>query len=415
MTPSGSGGAPARSGGAAVPTSFRRRYLGTALAWSAIGLVLVVAQHVSNRVTRGGYRFGAWTGLAPYFDGWAQFDGFEYLNIAADGYWYRPGQRAPIVFFPLFALIIRAVETVVDEPIVAGVLVSAVAGLVGTLLYRRWLDVVGVTAIARPWALAVLLVYPYGWYRYGPIYSDALFAALVVGAFLLVESDRLPTAALVGALATATRPTGLALVPALLVLAAERRGVLTFVPRPRWPAWLRSQGLPSGIDRARWSRRCWWPVAALAGVGAYSAYLGVRFGDPFIWATSQAEYSGSGPKTWFKAGFVARWLEWDDPVYTLTITAQALILLGVLLTAPAVGRRFGWGYATFVVCLGLIPSFSSRDFLGVGRYLMAAFPTAALVGEWMVDRRVTRVVWLGLAGLALLVMNMAFSRSRMLA
>ena len=395
--------------------SILRRSRGTAAAWTAIATVLVVLQHVSARVTRDSdYQWGVWKGVKNYVGGWAQFDGLEYLHIAQDGYWYRPASRAPVVFFPLYALVIRALDQMINEPVVTGVVVSAIAGLTAALLYRRWLDVAGVAAKDRHWALAVFLIYPYGWYLYGAIYSDGLFVALVIGALLLVEADRLAWAGVVGALATATRPTGMALVAALAVLTLERNGVLITVARPTWPGWVTRLGIPTGIDKSKLTRRMAWPLVSIAGVVSYSVYLGIRWGNPLLWATSQSEYSGSGPKTWLKAGFIARWIEWDDPVYTLTITAQALILLGVFVTAPMVGRRFGWGYATLVVSLGIIPCFSSRDFLGVGRYVLAAFPTAALVGERLANRRVARVAWVGVCAIALVTMNMAFSRSRML-
>ena len=378
--------------------SFLRRSRPTATAWGSIAVGLGVLQHVSARVTRGpGYRWGTWLGAKNYLDGWVQFDGWEYLNIAKDGYWYRPAARAPVVFFPLYAMAIRLVDRMVGEPIVSGVLVSAAAGLTAAVLYRLWLDKGGVAATDRPWALAVFLVYPYGWYLYGP---DLLRCDVRRPGHRRVSPRgvRSPSVGGVGRGPGNRHPpdrpgTGSGIAGA--GTGTERRTGRRPAPRR---AQRRLHGLPASAYRPESTvRSCTvrlaWPLAALGGVAAYSAYLGVRWGNPLLWATSHSEYSGSGPKTWFKAGFVARWLSWDDPVYTLTITAQALILLGVFLTAPSVGRRFGWGYATFVVCLGAIPSFSSRDFLGVGRYLLAAFPTAALVGELLAGRRVARVAW----------------------
>ena len=193
--------------------------------------------------------------------------------------------------------------------------------------YRRWLDVVAVDAEVRPWALAMLLLYPYGWFLYGPVYSDSTFLLLVLVAFLAVEADRLPVAAL---------------------------------------------------------------------------------------AAAQSEYHSTLPKWLVKAGLPERWATWDDPIYTLTITVQALIMLGVFLTAPAVGRRFGWGYATFVMVLAAIPTVGSIDYLGAGRYMLAAFPTMALVAERLAGRPRLRWVWFAACGAALVVMSAGFAQSRML-
>ena len=49
--------------------------------------------------------------------------------------------------------------------------------------------------------------------------------------------------------------------------------------------------------------------------------------------------------------------------------------------------------------------------MGTGRYLMAAFPAAALIGEWLGNHRTPRIAWFGVSVVALLVMNFGFSRS----
>lgn len=209
----------------------RRRY-GLPLAFYAAMLGgLITLAHVSSRVTRDeGYRFWTWRGMRYYLDGWSQFDGPEYQQIAELGYSYTPGVRSNIVWFPLYPLLLRAADRLVGDPLVAGVVVSALAGAAALCLYWRWLDDRGFGGAARRTAFLVLALYPYGWYLYGVVHSDSLFLALIVAAFLLVERDKYLAAGLVAALATATRPTGMALIPAIVVLGLQRHQVLT-VPR----------------------------------------------------------------------------------------------------------------------------------------------------------------------------------------
>ena len=65
---------------------------------------------------------------------------------------------------------------------------------------------------------AALLLFPYAWYLYGAVYADALFVLCAIGAFYLVEKDRPVLAGLVAAVATATRPVGIAMVIGLVAV-----------------------------------------------------------------------------------------------------------------------------------------------------------------------------------------------------
>lgn len=388
-----------------------RRYRVPALSWFAVATVLVAIQRVTSVVRNHGDLW-SWPGGRAFFGGWIQFDGWEYVHVAEQGYWFRPGARSPVVFFPLYPLAIRALRPLAHDPVVAGLIVSAVAGLAATLLYWRWATDRGMAGGARTTALAVFLLYPFGWYLFGVVYSDALFVALVIGAFLLVSEKRYLLAGLVGALATAGRPTGLALVPGLWLLALNDAGVLS-VPVDARGLVARWQ-LPVHLDRSRFRAILLAPLLSLAGVAAYATYLGVRFGRPFVFMTDQAQYQGQGWKTLLKAGWFERLVQWDDPTYSASTMLQGILVVAVLWSVPRVGRRFGWGYGVFVLALVTALTLVSRDYLGAGRYLMAAFPVAALFGEALAERPRWRVAWVGLAATLLCLGVIGFAQSRML-
>jgi hypothetical protein len=65
---------------------------------------------------------------------------------------------------------------------------------------------------------------------------------------------------------------------------------------------------------------------------------------------------------------------------------QAVLSVVFLAAVPAVKRRFGAGYAVFVFAAVVIPSTSSGDFMGVGRYLLLAFPVFAVAGSALAER-----------------------------
>lgn len=382
--------------------------------WCVAVALLLTLQHVSARVLREpGYQLLPVKNLNYYLDGWSQFDGPEYLKIVTGGYWYTPGVRSPIVWFPLYPLLVRLLNVALDNPLLAGIVVSSLGGLAVVGLYWRWLTDRGMADTTRVVAFLFLLTYPYAWYLFGVVHSDAVFLALTIAAFLLVENKRLLLAGLVGALATAARPTGLAVIPALLFLALERHGVFT-VPAASTDTRLRRLvqkfDVPVHIDRHAFRPRLLLPLLACAGVGGYMLYLGVRWGDPLAFQHNQTVYH-PGNLPLLKRQFLVEWRDIGlHPTYTLTVTLQALVTAVVACSIPFVGRRFGWGYAVFIGVLVAIPTVSTEDFMGTGRYMIAAFPVAALLGEWL-SRQRYRWSWLASSGALMVLLSMGFARS----
>ncbi len=370
-------------------------------------------QHISSQVLRDSSNaLPPWRDLVSYVDGWSQFDGPEYLKIAENGYWYQPGVRSPVVWFPVYPMLVRAAGRLIDEPILAGILVASIGGLIAAGLYWRWLKVQGCSGDTRLVAFLLLMLYPYAWYLYGVVHSDAVFLAAALAAFLCVENRRYLLAGLAGAVASATRPTGMAVVAALVVLALERDGVLT--PREggtgRIAALLSRFRVPTRLHRSQLRAVHALPLLAICGVGGYMLYLGLRFGDPQAFRTNQTVYHPS-PLPWLKLPFFQRLVNFpDDPTYALTIAAQAMVAVVVLAATPFVGRRFGWGYALFTFVLVAIPMVSTADFMGTGRYMIAAFPVWALLGEWLARQRY-RWWWLTTSGTAMALLSMGFARS----
>jgi len=46
-----------------------------------------------------------------------------------------------------------------------------------------------------------------------------------------------------------------------------------------------------------------------------------------------------------------------------------------------VWRLFGWGYLAYTVVALAIPLLGTKDFMGTGRYVLAAFPVLAAAGH----------------------------------
>jgi hypothetical protein len=363
-----------------------------ALVSVALSVVVTVA---SREVHRGGpvLRGPAW------LDGWYQFDAGWYYDIAAHGYHYVPGQQSSIAFFPSYPMSMRAVGAVTGDFQVAGWIVAVAAGAASVLLFGAWVW----ERLPRPaavTAIAVLMLYPYALYLYGAIYGESLFLVAALGAFLLLERRMYWLAGLVGVVATAGRPIGIAVTIGLVVRmlelrAQDRRGDGAesstddghptgdlAVDRPRF------RELLGAVTAVRWREA----GVLLSGFGLLSwvTYLWVEFGDPlaFIAAESAPGWDqGVGPHTWFKINYFDTVLQ--SPVFSngRLLTVQAIGCLVAVMLLRRVWRLFGWGYAVYAALAIAIPIIGTDDFMGTGRYLLVAFPIAAAAGDALAAAR----------------------------
>jgi hypothetical protein len=253
-------------------------------------------------------------------------------------------------------------------------------------------------------------LYPYAWFIYGSGYGDALFIAVTIGAFLLLERDRPVLAGGFGAVASATRLIGVGAIIGLIALTIERRRALVRTPapgeRPRraWSGWR--------FERSRLRWRDGGVLLSFAGIGSYCVFLWVRTGDFIAFNTVQAApgwNQGTGPKTWIKYSFFADVIRGEHS-YGVRLVSQALLCLLFLIAVPFVAKRLGTAYGIYTAIIVGIPLIGSSTFQGFGRYLLGAFPVFALGGELLADRvRAQRIV-LGLSGVGLLVLASFFGR-----
>jgi hypothetical protein len=340
---------------------------------------------------------------------WSRFDAGWYLSVARDGYYFESLDRqASVAFFPAYPLTMRWLGWVLgDNPLLAGVMVTLASAVGAVVLYARWCaDRIG--EAATRWAIVALLVYPYAWYLFGAIYADALFLLAVLGAFTLMERGHPVWAGLAGAVATAARPVGLALVVGLVVLVWVRRG-----------GWRGLRVADAGV------------LLSLGGLGAWMGFLAVRFGDPLLFSKIQQAWGQqTGWKTTLKFDLGSRFLVLPDQVrcvtggasptcsaadasellYTAGLVGQMLLIGAAVVAVPWIIRRFGWAYGAYTVAVLAPVVLGSQDFQGAGRYLLAAFPLFALVGVGLAARPRLAVVVAGLSTLLLVALTSLFAR-----
>ena len=354
------------------------------------------------------------------FGGWFRFDGNWYALIASRGYWLDSVDvQGPVAYFPAYPAVLWAVHAItgVSVKLLASI-VTIVCGAGALVAIFRWLNDRLEDRVAKV-AFVTLLVYPYVFYLFGAAYGDALFLLAAVVAFLLLERDHPVLAGLAGALATATRPVGIALIVGLVAVALWRRHAVERRDGHRLPRleWRRLRPADAGV------------LLSVGGLVGYMTYLGVRFGHPFAFdevQRAQGWDQGSGPRTWFKitwfqqAKNLPRWV-WDwvqhgdaatfeKVQYAVTVLLQGALVLGFCVLAVLVWKRLGWGYGLYCAAMLAIALLGTKDFQGTGRYLLALFPCFAVLGQLLADRPRLRWGWWIVSAALLATWAFAFGR-----
>jgi hypothetical protein len=334
-----------------------------------------------------GFPFPSW------LDAYARYDSGWYHGIADRGYFYLgPDQQSSVAFFPAYPAAMRIVGTLLfGQLAVAGVLVTLASGVGIALLFHRWVSTVLGQATAHL-ALALLLCYPFAFYLFGVVYSDALFVVAVLGAFALVERDRPLLAGLVGMVATAARPVGIALVIGLVLRTLEIHGVLpgsrpaAYVPQPTMadPRESSIRLVPRRVQLRALRPRQLLVAISILGLVAYCALLWVRFDDPLAFtrvASAPGWAKDFNAEVLLKVHLFRLLDAYGLNIVTFWLVVQGLYAVAALALVPAVIRRFGWGYGAYLFVAVGIAFASTRDFIGMGRYVLAGFPAFAAAAD----------------------------------
>lgn len=294
---------------------------------------------------------------------WERWDAPHFFEVAQYGYG-PPADPARIVIFPMFPALI-ALGSLVTSPLVAGMLISFGATLASAAGLYRLIRLDDNRATARLGVLA-MSIFPTAFALVAP-YSEAVFLAFAIWAFLFARTGRWRAAGVCALLAGLARIHGAFILPALIV-----------------EYWL---------ARRRFERDAVW---LLLGAGGPLIYLGINaatFGDPLYFLgiqTSVFHVSTIAPWTALAdaiAGASAvQPTEYWATVYLAPLAAYVVLALTTVWTIIGKGGRPSYAVYTGLAFL----SFATLSWpISVPRYLMGAFPIFIAAG------RLGRRPWLG--------------------
>ena len=311
-----------------------------------------------------------------------RWDAGWYLRIARQGYAYNGDNlvQQPVVFYPLYPLLSKAVSIVLGISEAAALLVVANISLVlaTLLLFKLVKDEYG-NEVAS-YATAALCFFPASLF-FSAGYTESLTLLLIVTFYLLLKKERYLLAAIAAGLALATRSTGIVLCLPLLFELWRKRGLN--------PGRLVLKTILS-------------MVLATSGLWLYIIYLGVAFHIPFAFAMNERAWVGKATATDLIRVLTLQpfrhladvWTIGPDP-NTLSPWLFLLFLFLILCFRKWLPTSFLL-YALGVLLLPYLAFSGKTGFLSFDRYVMLAFPVFIVAGKLFRERP-----WIGLGVMAL--------------
>ncbi|MDR3562973.1 MAG: hypothetical protein P4N59_16280 [Negativicutes bacterium] len=164
------------------------------------------------------------------------FDAGWYRGIVEYGYMTEPmahlkGDAANWAFFPLYPILVKVFSWLTGfNTYIAGVILSTILFTIAILFILKYIKLTRKDSVA-PSAIFLMAFGPYSFY-FSSLYTESLFILLVILGFYFMEKEKWLICGIMGALLSATRPTGivfeLVLFTRFIELSLKRGESLTF-------------------------------------------------------------------------------------------------------------------------------------------------------------------------------------------
>lgn len=326
----------------------------------------------------------------PILANWARWDGSWYLLISLRGYDVFPADSSG--FFPMYPLQVHLLTLLFGTGALLPIalLLSNLASLAAFI----GLGLLGAheeqqperTAGAATRLIKVTAAYPLAFFLFAP-YAESFLLACIVFSFLFARRGQWGWAAVCALLAGLTRPTAIALVPALAWEYGRQHNLW------RRETWRNGGWRSLGLWRAMVAAL---GVAASApiGLGCYLLFLKFRYDDPLMPFTAQVRYHGR--RFWLIWQTVGEYLwrfthpgAWSLQTLMLYLDG-GLLFLFLIITLLNIHRLpllyTLYMLATFYILLGSPAPHRIELIPSIGRYLLMAVPVFLLFSRWMKGR-----------------------------
>ncbi len=310
-------------------------------------------------------------------DIWARWDSSYYLNIVDTGYFFHPGEKSTVAFFPLYPLMVDLLNSVVKNPVLAGIVISNLCFLAALAFFYLLTRLELGEKVARR-SIFYLCFFPTSFF-FSAVYTESTFLLFALASMYFARKQRWGWAGIMGALCANSRIVGVIM-----------WGVMGL-------EWLKYHGwqLSKIHKKATWAglwpalKQDWRSLLAISatplGLLSYMVFLQQNFYDSIAFMTVQAAW---GRESLGTLAILYRDLTGLSQQHFLT--GQGDIWWHVFFDSSAfflalgssffIWRRLGSSYAIYVLLSALVPSLSSTQSLM--RYILGMFPVFMMLGLW---------------------------------
>jgi hypothetical protein len=196
----------------------------------------------------------------------------------------------------------------------------------------------------------------------------------------------------VGAVASATRPVGIFLLPALLV---------------EWWQQEKIKNQKSKIKNSDWINLAWVFLVPM-GLAAYMIYLAQHFGDALMFLHSQPAFGADRSdkiillyQVLWRYGKMLMTVQLGSLLYFRVVqelvSSMVFLILGLLSF-----KKVRLSYAVFAILSFIMPTLTGT-FSSMPRYVLVMFPAFIVLGKWLEKKSRARRLWYFLSGLVLII------------
>ncbi len=304
----------------------------------------------------------AWHGdqftYSRIIDPFIRWDAIWFLNVAREGYEFKPDRQCNLTIFPLYPSLMLIGGGTGNGPAVAGVILSNLFLFLSCILIFIILKEIANEENAAK-ALAAMLFFPSG-FIFSGIYSESLMMFCCAAAIFFGMNRQWALAGIAASAASLTRITGIiVLIPIFLMLVGEIKS-----------------------KKAVFSDLVWLLSAPIA-VLFHFLHLKQLTGDIFSYFVAQKKWGKevSDPLTglFYEVSNGFRF----DPVFNI-ICALGFLAAGVYLS---IKRSLSLG---MFVITGVIISMCQSKYLGMPRYVSVLFPAYLAIADALPNRWIFR-------------------------
>ncbi|MDO8621326.1 MAG: mannosyltransferase family protein [Candidatus Levybacteria bacterium] len=323
---------------------------------------------------------------------WGNFDGIYYLLIAAQGYTVNAG------FFPLFPLSIKIASSIFGpsadglpfdprQYFTALILISTYFFLAIVVMYK--LILIDFKKNIAFWSIIFMLVFPTSFF-FASIYSESLFLLLTLLCFYFARKKKWLTASIFGALLTATRVVGIAIIPALL---------FEFLKTEKTFFKVKALSL----------------ILTTLGILSYMWFNFIKWGNALYFVQAQGNLQNNRtvnsivlfPQTIYRYAKILTSVSVAQYEWWIALLEISVFIFAATLLFVAWKKKIRFSYILFSIIALLIPA-STGTFSALPRYVLILFPI--FIGLALVRNKTVKISYTIIGLILLFILFMLFSK-----